>query len=254
MHLNLFFYIKSPMKLDYLLKVKSIIIIMLFLGFSSLSQAKTFTSARTGNWNEASTWDKTKTLDGTRGQSGKDFPGAGDDVIITGGHTVRLAGKGNERDNQCHDLTIEVNAVLEAQTNKMALTIHGNLINYGVLAGNKGDFTFDGGTETSIDGFGIIKFDSPGNSPEGRFIIKGNTEIKSTAKVIFYCYVDIDAGVTITNNGMALCYYEVTGGDANTNWTNATDSYLIIGSSFLTNGILNANANGNTVRYLSKIV
>ena len=233
-----------------MIKIK-ILIAMLFMSLSYLAQSKTFTSVRTGNWNEASTWDILKALDGTRGVKGTDYPGANDDVTIKSGYTVRLAGKGNERDNKCHDLIIEINAVLEAQTNQMALTINGSLNNAGVLAGNKGDFTFTGGAGTSINGYGIIKFDSPGGSPEGRFIIKGSTEILSTAEVIFYCYMDIDAGVEITNHGVALCYYEVTGGNAACTWTNDVNSYLIIADDFLITGVLNANANGNTVRYLS---
>ncbi|MCK5856206.1 MAG: T9SS type A sorting domain-containing protein [Bacteroidales bacterium] len=234
------------------LSFRSLLILFLITLIQGTISAKNFTSIRTGNWNEASTWDISKVLDGTRGSVGTDYPGPNDNVIVSSSTTVRLAGKGSERDNQCNDLTIEVDAVLEAQTNQMALTIYGNFVNFGVLAGNKGDFTIVGGASTSIDGFGIIKFDSPGNSPEGVFVIEGDVEIKSTAKMIFYCETHIDPGVVITNNGYALFNYDLVGGNSSSTLINAANSYLISASNILVTGVLTANATGNTVRYLSR--
>jgi hypothetical protein len=219
----------------------------LFCQFSA--HAITFTSVTSGDWKDASTWNAAAVLDGARSTQGVDYPGPDDDAIIATGTTVRLAGKGNDREHAVKNLTIQSDAVVDAQTNKIALSIFGSLVSDGSLIGNKENLTFHGGVGTSIDGEGDVKFVVPANSGEGYFEILANTTIASTANITFNCIVELASDVVITNNGTISVLYDLLGGNSSTEWVNTSSSRLNTGANLLSTGVLTASAVGNTVNY-----
>jgi hypothetical protein len=89
--------------------LSSKIILFLLLGFFMLVSGEgfgqTFTSHKSGEWNNPETWGKTPPSKGNP-SAGIDFPGGNNDVEILGGHKVRFnITKNNER--KIKSLTIE---------------------------------------------------------------------------------------------------------------------------------------------------
>ena len=120
------------------------ILITILLLFSLYVTAAVRTSAQSGNWNNAATWE------------GGSVPGASDDVIITAGHTVtttnaaasaKLEVFGTFMYSTSGNLTINGDLVIQSSgvvnvfanaTTGRTLIIKGNLINNGKIDASKG--------------------------------------------------------------------------------------------------------------------
>lgn len=202
--------------------------ILSFVTFSNISFAQTtFTSIITGNWNDGTTWDQGS------------VPGNSDDVIVTDGFRVKVW-KNNTR---CRNLTVNAGGVLFVDDPNGNMIISGNIIVNGIVTqGSKKDFVLSGGTGIYIDGNGYLD--------EIDFIINDDIAVQSTADLTFVGDIILSADVTVTNNGMVSCD-NLIGDNATTSiWTNVTGSTLSVGSDlFNTDGVLNASATDNTVRY-----
>ena len=82
--------------------------------------AATFTTVAGGVWNDGATWGNT-----SPGTVGIDYPGVGDDAIITGGVTITVSGGMN-----CRNLLIDANSnnTINISSFFTNLTINGTLL------------------------------------------------------------------------------------------------------------------------------
>ncbi|MCR9252320.1 MAG: T9SS type A sorting domain-containing protein [bacterium] len=187
-----------------------------------------------GNWNSAGTW-----LTGS-------VPLASESARISSGETVTLAGGGGDDINN-----LIVEGILDI--NSRTLTVSGDLTitSTGTITGTSGSIILDGtltSPQNQIDGTGNI---------EGAWTL----EVTNASKTISSSAVinqsgtgtvfNIDAGLTVTNEGSIEVGGNITGDAATSTWTNSTNSTLTIGGDLLTTGVLDASASGNTVIYNS---
>jgi len=212
-------------------RVLQLLIILLLIAVSSSIAQTTFTSTQSGDWDDGGTWGNT-----SPGVQGTDWPATTDNAVITSGHTVRLTGA-----ETANDLTINNGGVLD-DDNTEDFTVDGNLVLNGTKTGQK-HILFSGGIGTSIDGTGVH------NSAKDIKIF-GNTSIAATANLTIIKKIDLQSGVTVTNNGTVIVNDDVKGaGDGTSVWLNAANSTLKCGKNLLNNGVLTATASGNTVVY-----
>ncbi len=188
----------------------------------------------TGNWNNASTW-----LTGA-------VPLSTESARIVAGETVTLAGGGGDDIN---------NLIVEGtlNVNSRTLRVSGDLTitSTGTITGTTGTIILDG------------SLTSPQNKITGTGNIDGGwtLEITTASKTISSTAVinqtgtgtilNIDAGLTVTNEGSFEIGGNITGDAATSTWTNSTNSTLTVGGTLLATGTLNASASGNTVVYNS---
>ncbi|MCG8310185.1 MAG: T9SS type A sorting domain-containing protein [Cytophagales bacterium] len=95
---------------------------IIFLQVFSPLSAATFTSAKTGNWNDGATWGSAN----SPGTVGIDYPGAGDDAIVSG-HAITVVGS-----SACRNLLVGA-ATSNSITISVffsSLTINGTLLGY----------------------------------------------------------------------------------------------------------------------------
>jgi hypothetical protein len=190
---------------------------------SSNASAATFTSSGSGNWNVSGTW------------GGAGIPAAGDNAVISAGHTVSLVGA-----TTITGLTVNATGVLATGAN--TLGVSGNLIVNGTISGT-GAPTLSGAA-TTIDGTGSI-------TNTGILTISAAHTILSTANLTFAGRIAISGAIIVTNNGTvtSTAATGMTGSVAGSAWTQGTTGVLNILGPVLATGTLTASANGNTVNY-----
>lgn len=199
-------------------------------------------SVQDGNWNTNTTWNCNCIPSATSG--------------VTVRHLVTLPSAAVTVANLGIDDPGELVTV-----NNRILTITNNLTVNGILDSREQGtpqenirMTGDGGV---LDGTGTIEFTAGlNNNNSAIFFIRGNTTIASTADLLFDQpdpdnpdFLRIEAGVTVTNNGVVTINRNLTGANATSTWTNEDGSTLNIGQGLLATGILNASSANNTVNY-----
>ncbi|MFO7755202.1 MAG: hypothetical protein R6V34_04365, partial [Bacteroidales bacterium] len=207
-----------------------ILLISIFFVFNVLllNGQTTYTSASSGKWSDGTTW------------VGGVVPGPNDNAIISSGTTVSL-----DKPNQTiNDLTIQTGAVVNGENR--ILTVNGTFLINGTYTSKNAaakDLNFNGDT---LAGSGSIIIDFSNND----FVVGENAVILSSSDLKVYGNVLLDNSVTVTNKGDIEVTGNIEGNNATTSvWTNHDNSYLIIGNSLLSTGILNADSPGNTVEY-----
>lgn len=121
------------------------------------------------------------------------------------------------------------------------LTVSGNVTLNGGLDIGASTLTLNGASRT-ITGNATV-------NGTGTITITGNKSTTAATNLTFNPNISLSAATTFTNNGTITVAGTVSGANATTSvWTNAAGSTLNIGGSFLSTGVLNANA-VNTVNY-----
>ena len=177
-----------------------------------------------GDWDDPTTWDCNC------------VPLPTENVRINNGHTVKLidGGAGTEVNN----FIIKAGGVLNP--NNRIMTIHSNFEIYGTYLGGTKDLVMDG-FDSYINGTGTLQ--------QG-IVLSANMEFSSTAVInISAGDVEIEGGVEVTNYGSVTVADNIVGLTGTSQWTNASNSTLRIGTALLATGVLEASATGNTVNY-----
>ncbi len=182
-------------------------------------------SIKTGDWNDATTWDCNC------------IPDITDNTRIINPHTVTL-----DANEEIHHFTVDAGATLEmvAKTFKCTgdITVDGTLTS----SGSK-DITLE--ATGNIDGTGTIS--------AGNIYIKGNKTILSSALLTVSAgNIDLNNinSFMITNYGQITVANDIIGKSSSAKyWTNGINSTLNIGGILLSDGQLIAEAEGNTVNY-----
>lgn len=190
------------------------------------TQAKVVTSATTGTWATASTW------------VGGVVPANTDTVVISAGDNVKV-----DVNTSIKKLTIESGAYLTIASGKLTvidsdLTINGMVNGAGTLTFN----TLNG----VLSGTGSVE-------NTGSFNISKSISTTSSTNIIRSGSISILAGAIFTNNGALTVSGSLNGatGATTAQFVNATDAYLSVGNTFMTIGVLDASASGNTIDYAS---
>lgn len=212
-------------------------VLLLFLISNNLFAQIQSNGAGGGNWNAGASWQ------------GGTAPGAGDDAVILDSDIITL-----NADITVLSLTINVGGTLN-QNNNRELTLTGNLTNNGSFISNESggdvDVIMMTGAGATLDGSGTFDM-----NVDGRFEFKANTTIAASADLLVYAsstqenLMNIDNGITVTNNGSITIEEDLSGDNASGSiWVNAANSTLVVGDDLLTTGTLTATATGNTVEY-----
>ncbi len=184
-------------------------------------------SVTSGDWSDPGTWDCNC------------VPLPTENVRILNGHNVILSegGAGSEVNN------FIINTGGQLITNNRNFTVHGDLVINGFVDGtvNK-SFTLDG-IDKTIDGTGTIR--------EGLEIPFGNKSLEPTA-VVNLSSGDLVIGpnTIITNYGRLNLAANLVGLAGTSKWVNEEYSSLFVSGNLLSTGILDADAEGNTVAYI----
>lgn len=191
-----------------------------------------FVSVQTGTYTNGSTW-----LNGSA-------PTGGSRVIVVKGHTVTT----NGNTETITDLTIDAGAVVATPNNK-DISITSNLVVNGTIVLNQGnaDLRLTTGPVT-VSGAGTI---DGAESSQGAMQVEVATTISSGSNLTFLNDIDIESGITLTNNGnIIVSGGDITGNNASSQFTMGTNSDLEIDGALMATGILDAGTNsGNNVEY-----
>ena len=181
-----------------------------------------------GDWDDAATWDT-----GT-------IPLSTENARILNGHTVNLP-----RAETINHFIIDAGGTLLSPSK--ILTVDGDIKIDGFYSGGTKALELPG-TNTTIDGTGLIQFATSGMEISG-----GNKTILPTAVLSFAFFANIHVGmsVTVTNKGSISIVNDIIGSSATGSiWINDVNSQLKIGGSiFKLKGILTASAIGNHIIY-----
>lgn len=210
--------------------MKNILLILLFLLLIvSRFFAATRTSAQSGDWSSASTWDCNC------------IPATTDDAVILATHTVTLGASAT-----INNLTINNNGTLSHGTSNRVMTITGNyILNGAEIGGNAIAKTVLSGVSKNISGLGS-------NSVTGGIeITTGAKSIIAGSNLIFSTTVNIIGNIVVSNSGEVTISTDLAGSAAGSTWTNLANSTLNIGGILLATGTLNVSSSGNTVSYYS---
>lgn len=171
--------------------------------------AEVFTSVQTGDWDDASTWDK----------SGA--PNNQDDIIISSGHVVTLnKGSGPIVNN----LTIQTGG--EFYQDNKEIEIKGNYINNGIHNIDKKELNFTG-ENTLFSGTGTINLNGT-NSNMYTLSFKENMISQAGTHMLIFqlgSSKGVEIEKTFTNNGIIEMAGNVSG---NGEWINNANSELFI--------------------------
>ena len=180
-------------------------------------------SVATGDWTNTATWDCSC------------VPASTDNVRIRNTHTVSLTSNPN---TTIDNLIIDAGGTLHDNAKKMIVT--GDFTVNGTYTGSS-DLTLNGSTKT-IDGIGTI-------SNTGNVTMSGGSKTILSSAVLKRSpgNIDINAGLTITNNGSVTLASDLIGANGTSTWINAANSRLIIGGVLLSTGTLVASATRNTI-------
>ncbi len=180
-------------------------------------------SVKTGNWNDAATWDCNC------------IPDISDNIRIVNPNTVTL-----DANEEINHFTVDAGATLDMLSKSFTCT--GDITVDGTITGTV-DIVLNG--TGNIDGTGIIS--------AGDIVLEGNRTILSSA-LLTVSSGDINlnnaGNFMVVNNGQITIANDIVGG-TNTEkyWTNAVNSTLNIGGVLLVDGLLIAEAEGNTVNF-----
>ncbi len=139
----------SPIIIAQRSKSQRLFFVFLFsmLIFSNSSFSATYYSRVSGNWNVATTWSTFS----CGGVAAGVAPGAGDDIVICGGHTVSLTAN-----DVCLSLTIAVGGTLNT-TGAFSLSIAGNFANDGTFSAAVGStIIFNAAVNSTVTGAGTF--------------------------------------------------------------------------------------------------
>lgn len=192
-------------------------------------------AACNGDWQDADCW-ATKTV-----------PLSTESARIESGQTMTLQ---NNQDVEISNLIVDGTLNFDNET----VTVTGDLT------------ISSGGSLTGIAG-GIVEMtgslSSPQNQIDGTGSLNGafTLEIKTASKTIASSAVisqagtgtniNIDAGLTLTNEGSLTVGGNITGDAASSTFTNSTNATLTVGGALLATGTLDASTSGNTIIYNS---
>lgn len=192
-------------------------------------------AACNGDWQDADCW------------ATKSVPLSSESARIESGQTMTLQ---NNQDVEIANLIVDGTLNFADET----VTVSGDLT------------ISSGGSLTGIAG-GIVEMtgslSSPQNQIDGTGSLSGafTLEIKTASKTIASSAVigqagtgtniNIDAGLTLTNEGSITVGGNITGDAASSTFTNSTNATLTIGGALLATGTLDASTSGNTVVYNS---
>lgn len=199
----------------------------------SSSSAKQYTSVKSGNWNNKTTWGATSA------------PGNTDTVTITSGFTVKTS-----TNTKINKVTINSGGTVNLKRN---LTVSKIIINNGSITGNRnlllaGTGIVISGTGSYTGHTGTIQFNNTPQTIDAGVVIQktsGNLVLNNLSK----------PGITVTNNGQVI----LLGGNSLTTtisffaatFTMGTNSVLSVSTEPIssTSAILNASATGCSVNY-----
>lgn len=149
------------------------VIIFSFLLVVPSINAQTIKSAKSGNWNDAATWE------------GGVLPTSTNDVVIATGHTVTVSTASTNQN--CNNLTVEPGGFLTASgtntasSGKMQLKVYGSsVINNGKFGTGTDGLSLDiMNPEITLSGSDTLKICTirPNNNMEGTLIIAGNVQL-----------------------------------------------------------------------------
>ncbi|MCK5105871.1 MAG: hypothetical protein KAR17_23775, partial [Cyclobacteriaceae bacterium] len=208
------------------------IILLILISFQvRLHSQDTYTSTRTGRWDTGGTWT---------GAIGT--PDGNDTVIIQNGHTVNVQFFSAE---SAFTIYIQSGGVLDMGIGSLSVggkfIVDGNLTSSAFFSGN---VSFSGDT---LGGEGNIALNFAGSL----FDMSANAVVLPTANLQIFGNVNIQNGVTVTNQGHLAVYGDLNGANATGSvWTNSDNSVLEIDGIFMSTGVVNASATGNTVSYI----
>lgn len=190
--------------------------------------AATRTSAASGDWTMASSWDCNC------------VPASTDDAIVLNGHTITVSTNPVSITN----FTVNQGGTLSSNNNKN-LTVTGNVIINGTYSGgnNIGTFLDWTGSGVTLDGIGTVSVYGGIQSSIGNKTILSSTSINLTTSF------NIVGAVSVTNNGSLSIGGALTGTVAGSTWINGTNSTTNLAGAVLTTGTLTATASGNTINY-----
>lgn len=187
-----------------------------------------FISTQDGDWNDGGTWGNN-----SPGQSGNDYPGFNDDVVISSGTTVfHTTGESPRR--------VRINSNGELSTEGV-LRVRGSYVNDGIHSGNN-DIILQRNND-SIFGNGIISTTGLFDVTTFRQIYSGSSLTRSGG--------DVDCPNNSSNSNQGI--FTLTNGvnitgNNNATFINAAGGVLYAGGE-ITVGTLIASENSNTVIY-----
>lgn len=221
---------KEIMKHDY----KYLFALAAFLlATISPSSATQYTSVKSGNWNNRTTWGAATA------------PGNTDTVIITSGFIVKTTTNTN-----INLVTINSGGTLRLNRN---LSVKVEIINNGTITGNRslilnGTGTVISGTGSYTSHTGTIEFNNTPQTIDAGVVIQ-----KTSGNLLLNNFSH--PGITVTNNGQVI----LLGGNSLTTiisffaatFTMGTNSVLSVSTEPIssTSATLNASATGNSVNY-----
>ncbi len=189
---------------------------------SDITIYRVVSSARSGNWQTAANW------------SCSCVPGPLDNVTIRKTHAISL--NNNRTINH-----VNINQGGSLNTNSNTLTVNGDLAVNGTLTGT-GPVVLTG-TNSILDGSGAITNTGTLSITSGKTIQVNSTLTKNAG------IVSLSANVTVINQGAITLGGSLLGGNANSEWINASKASLSIGGDVLPVGRLYASASENIVRF-----
>lgn len=193
-----------------------------FFGGFSLGNAlaRLYLSIATGNWDNAAVW------------SPSGVPGSLDSVVVQNTHTVTLTGN-----QEVYKLTLDNGGALNTST--YVLNVLGPIELNGSLSGSG---TIDW-SSTSLD-----SLSGTGSSAAGVMVQVASTKKVVSAASVTLGKVYVLAGDTLLNNG-TVTVDSVLLADGQSVWKNEINSVLRISGAVTSAGVLDAEANPNTVEY-----
>ncbi len=227
---------------------RNLLLTILLLIWATISYGTVYTALKSGNWYYDNIWD----------QPGS--PSTGDVVIIPSGITVELAdynwwGNYTSVSEEISKLVIESDATLEIYAgsgwgSRSYLTIDDTLILNGNLIGD--------GTSSSSGVYDKVYIYFKGTHIESDnglmrylwFIVLNNSYLTANSHLTlntsgFYIYYN----VTFTNYGTIITDNEIDGYGSSSVFVNEANAFVSVGEYIMYNGVLVANATGNTVQY-----
>lgn len=210
------------MKKSTIINVLSAIGLMLS---SFATYAATITSAQTGAWGTAATWDLNR------------LPISTDSVVIAAGKSVTVAANATVRSlNVVSTGYLSINSTRTVTVSGGNVTVNGNI-------NGAGAFTF-ATVNGIISGSGVIE-------NTGAMTISQGASIAATAVLTRTGSIAVSALKTFTNNGILMVSAAITGAATTSVFVNSANAYVSVGTTIMNTGILTATAAGNTVEYIS---
>ena len=206
-----------------------VLTILILLTSVAFTQAQTFTSVTTGNWEDGGTWGNT-----SPGTNGVDYPANNDNVIITNGTVVTHV-------NQERPRLLEIQSggqLISGNT----LRVRGRYTNNGTHSGTA-QVRLQGSNDT-ITGTGLISTSSIFRVNNKRRILSGSDLTRTNGNV------RCPNNDTLFNYGTLRIENNTLAGNSTGNFYNGNGGVIYIGRAMLNNGTVIASEPGNEVHYV----